>query len=1269
MKLLSKISCLILFINSFHLFSQTIDSNGWTKLNPENASKIIYVSSEEGDDDSAEVYVHTDGVVGADPFLPSASIKAFKTVKAALTNVTNGEAAWILLKRGNTFTETLEPKSGASATAPFVYATYGTSKELPLILLDGKIGFRSLGELNHFYVIGIDFYAKKSDPNDIEFTSFKGNIPGFFIYAASAGTVNDVLVEGCAFRFTEGCNISSKELGGVTNIRLRRNLFFDSYAADSHSSGIFTNQVNDITLEENIFDHNGWYQKSLAGNNDQNGGQATIFNHNLYFSSVKNTVFDGNSFYRPSSIGTKFTANKGEGSSTDITITNNFYYDCEIGISLGGNVRTGAYRFKNLLVNDNVFNSLGESKQTNRTLGWAIEIDDWENGIFKDNFIVHQNVNEASHFGVGMYLRGENKDVQIENNTLYNLKSTNYIYLDRSEFTNSTLSDNIVHNTHDRSKHVFVNRTFTSEDLVFSGNTYSGQSTIPSLYIERDLQSIADWKDKTSEEVTNTTLPNYVDPDRSFERYITEVLGLDSLEAFYKNLRKLNMHNWKNEYTAIEINRWIKEGFEINTGVTVAVTSVTFNEDQENIAIEKNKELQLFPIIQPTNATNKNVTWTSSDESIATVDATGKLTFLTTGSVTIKAVTEDGGFKAESNITVLAEADNTVAVTGVFVAEEQKFLTIDQGSELLLLPPIIRPSNAINKNYIWSSSDESIATIDANGLVKALAVGEVILSVTTEEGGFTATVKMIITPKINDTTFQEFVYKQTDGKDVSLRVYYPESWTNTDNRKAIVMFHGGSWVSGSYFQMFPWCNYLASQGMVAISVSYTYGSVESCVLDARSAMRWVRSNSDMLGIDPNEISAAGASAGSHIAMSTFLSEGLDDPNDDLSVSSKPNAFFLIDPAIKIPTDDYNEIKADWGEEIAKLTDPISHKVYGSDFPPVICFSGTNDGRVSEAHQMVQYLHYKGVPASLWLGSEQVHGFADKSEWFASIMNRIHNFFNDQGILSNAYPLEIKNPKLTFHDFAGDKEGLFSPASILSFPTEKDPSIANNLINNTGFSTSDITPGTPHDEDESNMWFTERGNTSGEIIFDLGEAKDIDQVHLWNWNSPAQSVKTGLRDIEIYTSTTDDIDDFTYATKIAIYPGGNFAQNFDVKKEGVRLVKFAVLNPFNSAFQSMGLAEVKFSGAQSTLSVTEDVIEKSNIPILKYNIGDGRLVIHNNYLLKLQTIDVVDVSGALIRTIKLIDGYGSIEGLSSGMYYLRFKNDSKEAVAVEKYIKN
>ena len=132
----------------------------------------------------------------------------------------------------------------------------------------------------------------------------------------------------------------------------------------------------------------------------------------------------------------------------------------------------------------------------------------------------------------------------------------------------------------------------------------------------------------------------------------------------------------------------------------------------------------------------------------------------------------------------------------------------------------------------------------------------------------------------------------------SLLVYAPLG-TNAGPRPAVIFIHGGGWHSWNPEQFALDARSYAARGLVGISVGYRLTkppatTVLDCVADVKSAVRWIRKHAGELGVDPARIVMLGDSAGGHLAAVTALLPGLDAPDDDLTISPRPDVLVLGD---------------------------------------------------------------------------------------------------------------------------------------------------------------------------------------------------------------------------------------------------------------------------------------------------------------------------------------------------------------------------------------
>ena len=221
------------------------------------------------------------------------------------------------------------------------------------------------------------------------------------------------------------------------------------------------------------------------------------------------------------------------------------------------------------------------------------------------------------------------------------------------------------------------------------------------------------------------------------------------------------------------------------------------------------------------------------------------------------------------------------------------------------------------------------------------------------------------------------VYKKASGDD--LRIYRLDPAGHdpkTDKRPAVVFFFGGSWNGGSVAQFEPHANYLAGRGIVAFLADYRVKSRQNtpplaCVEDGKSAIRWVRQNAERLGVNPDKIIAGGGSAGGHVAATTGICDGLEGPDEDLSVSSKSAALLLFNPVYDNGPDGYGHDRVtEWFPAISP-----AHNITKGD-PPTIVFLGSEDKLipVSTAEKFRDDQEALGIKSELHVFEGEPHGF-------------------------------------------------------------------------------------------------------------------------------------------------------------------------------------------------------------------------------------------------------------------------------------------------------
>src|SRR5690606_3835447 len=195
----------------------------------------------------------------------------------------DGHHDFLLLRRGDTWRDQGlgRFKSGRDAEHPLVVATYGESTERPRLETGTWLIDTNGSERSFLAIIGLHVIPFRNDPSDPMHT---GASPRGFRFV---GGGRGILVEGCHLEYAEAL-VQSYGDDHYDGVELRRNVIERAYHANtclpgnpygdpSHRpSGIYVSHADHVTIEENVFDHNGWNPEEVPS------ACATIYNHTLY---------------------------------------------------------------------------------------------------------------------------------------------------------------------------------------------------------------------------------------------------------------------------------------------------------------------------------------------------------------------------------------------------------------------------------------------------------------------------------------------------------------------------------------------------------------------------------------------------------------------------------------------------------------------------------------------------------------------------------------------------------------------------------------------------------------------------------------------------------------------------------------------------------------------------------------------------------------------------------------------------------------------------
>jgi len=193
-------------------------------------------------------------------------------------------------------------------------------------------------------------------------------------------------------------------------------------------------------------------------------------------------------------------------------------------------------------------------------------------------------------------------------------------------------------------------------------------------------------------------------------------------------------------------------------------------------------------------------------------------------------------------------------------------------------------------------------------------------------------------------------YKRVGKFDLDAHLFLPDGASSGQKRPVIVFFHGGSWSEGKPDYFFEEARRYARKGWVAAAIEYRLFARQgtlpfAAVMDAKSAIRWLRKNADEFGIDAEKIVASGNSAGGHLVLATALADKWNEKTDDLKFSSVPNAL-LVNAGVYDLTDERNAwIRKDLKDK--NLVKEISpNHLIKKNLPPTLLIHGTADRNVS-----------------------------------------------------------------------------------------------------------------------------------------------------------------------------------------------------------------------------------------------------------------------------------------------------------------------------------
>jgi hypothetical protein len=507
-------------------------SSGWTALEPSSDTIKLYVSSSSGNDSN-------DGRSTARPK---------RTIAAARELLRHGKPDWLLLRRGDAWEESLGQwkKSGRSAAEPMVVTSYGDDPARPLLRTGAKSGVWTNGgggtppRIENVAFVGLHFVAHE----------YRGT--GDCVGAQWLQPSTNVLFEDCQFQAFSTNLVLQAVNGRHKNLRLRRSVIVDAYSihgSGNHPQGLYAYAVDGLTIEDNVFDHNGW-------NESVPDAGADVYSHNLYIDNGStDVVVRGNIIANASSHGMQLRCGG--------LAENNLFLHNSIALSVGcGNHPEPAGVIAD--VRGNVILD-GKDIDAANPRGWGMWFGNIQSGRVAHNVIAHNSgkqplalVLDGDHVGDethGIGVRG----LVIERNVVLDWGGSFRVEGNGEQIRDIKLTRNDIQDSATDAALVEYVDPSSVASVLSSGNRYYSRRA------PRDAWTRVGGARRALPESDRPVQAEYPHAERC-AKFFADALGANgTARAFLAEARAQSRASWRPSFTADSVNRYVKEGLDLPT--------------------------------------------------------------------------------------------------------------------------------------------------------------------------------------------------------------------------------------------------------------------------------------------------------------------------------------------------------------------------------------------------------------------------------------------------------------------------------------------------------------------------------------------------------------------------------------------------------------------------------------------------------------------------------------------------------------------------------
>ena len=349
------------------------------------------------------------------------------------------------------------------------------------------------------------------------------------------------------------------------------------------------------------------------------------------------------------------------------------------------------------------------------------------------------------------------------------LSNTEYSYSESIDFIDQVVFTDLIPNTvYDLAVY---DTSVDPNELVYTGN-----------YLTPAYDQYSSSITNASKEGDNLTFDvNYEGNNIDF---VTIIVYGDNNEVIYKyegsplDQVTVNSKGYENVTCSVYINGEMTHFEQLFASQEIVhVTSVSL--DQSSLELAVGETYEFIATVLPENATNKELIWSSSDESVLTVND-GVITAIKEGKATVTVKSKDG-FKSSSCEVTVNKEPSIIHVSSVSLNETT--LNLETGDRYTLQATVL-PTDATDKSLSWKSSDDSIVTVTNKGKLTALKAGEATITVTTKDGGLTASCTVNVTQKVVPVNGVSLNYSElelsVDGSENLLAKVLPTNATNKE---------------------------------------------------------------------------------------------------------------------------------------------------------------------------------------------------------------------------------------------------------------------------------------------------------------------------------------------------------------------------------------------------------------------------------------------------------------------------------------------------------